>query len=185
MTTESPPVLHTMPPSAPNIYDLWENFIKEFISEFKTTGRFVLSNISYTYCSCGVSILAGLHYSSPKDIVNKILVERHPDDYKKTREAFVIFSDSDMFKDREFSGFALAKYIRDNNLGPIHEVGPRMNPNTENMISLWVWQPPHESLKFRDRYMEVYGKVIQRSPNGSFAGYENKPFSENRNIKGA
>lgn len=118
------------------------------------------------YCSCGVSILSGLSYDTPEAIVNKIIKQRSDGDYKKIKEAFVVFSDRHRDYERDQGGNALYKYIKDNNLGDIMEFGPRMNPNTGNMIKLWVWAPPHESLRPKDKLMPVYGKIIKTGSDG-------------------
>src|SRR6202007_2960824 len=96
--------------------------------------------------------------------VHKVLKERHKNDKKKIREAFVMFSDTD--NGASYGGNSLCRYIRENNLGEIIEMGPRMNPNTGNQIKVWVWAPPHESLEPRNRAMPVPGTKLVRGPNG-------------------
>lgn len=134
------------------------------------------STVDGSYGSCGVSILSGLSHSPAEVIVAKVLKQRHPLDRKRIREAFVTFSDTD--NGGKCSGNALYKYIKDNNLGQIHEFGPRMNPNTGNMIKFWVWEPPHETLSPRYKYMPVYGKIQQMDPYGNFSGYADAPNLE-------
>lgn len=144
----------SVPPMYPWIYDsldqLWD-------LHHSTSQN---SDIIGTYISCGVSVLSAISKEDPERIVAKVLYERASCDNKKIREAFVIWSDKD--HDGQRGGNALCKYIKDKNLGDVLEMGPRMNPNTGNMIKVWVWAPPHKSLHPNDKAMPVYGKKLVR-----------------------
>lgn len=140
------------------------------------------SSVDGTYMSCGISLLNGLAGVPPEAIVAKILKARSFHDAKRIKEAFVLFSDTEHAQ----GGNKLYKYIRDNKLGNIVEFGPRMNPNTGNMIKLWVWEPPHESLEPKDRYMDLQGYVSVRNHMGSIVDYKlDTRFQENRNSREA
>jgi hypothetical protein len=148
----------TPPPFRPQVYDTADYFAS-LVANYDN--RPIVGN---SYVSCGVTMLAGLHNSSPSQIVDKVLKERNPTDVKKIREAFVMFSDTD--NGALMGGNALYSYIRENNLGNIVEFGPRMNPNTGNMIKLWIWEPPHKSLDPKHRNMDVYGMEKVRTNYG-------------------
>lgn len=158
----------TPPGPGPYMYDGLDAFmgvlpdsIQKDISESKLFGSFF---------SCGVTMLSGLSGKTPKQIVDKVLVERAAGEYKTIREAFVVWSDTDYSS----GGKGLFAYIRDNKLGEVVQMGPRMNPNTGNMISIWVWAPPHKSLMPADRQMPIYGKTW--IPSGNNGGhYLDKP----------
>lgn len=117
-----------------------------------------------TNVSCGVTFYWHLNSSndSPERQVAKILKERSTSD-KKIREAFVIFSDT---AGVNAGGSKLYRYIKENKLGNVMEFGPRMNPNTGNMIKLWVWEPPHESLLPSNRNMPIHGKKLWKDSAG-------------------
>lgn len=170
------PTLSNPPPTHPRIYDT----IDELISAYNSASiEFRHSTMAgYSNASCGISVLAGVSYSYPHEIVRKILVERSDGDTKYVREAFVMFSDTDHGGAK--GGNALYKYIKDNNLGPIMEFGPLKNPNSGNMIKMWVWQPPHESLEPEDKWMPIYGKKREWYGGLEFKEYRDieKDYSE-------
>lgn len=131
--------------------------------------------------SCGLSYLSGLD-TDPKGIVDKVLKVRHEGD-KNIREAFVLFSDrADVYagtsQQRTTGGDALCRYIRENKLGSILETGARKNPNSGNMIKVWVWSPPHESLEKVNRVMPVAGFTLSFNSYGDaiYKKIEIKPF---------
>ncbi len=137
------------------------------------------SHIGGCFFSCGISVLSGVSYTPPEEIVKKVLKVRHSYDSKKIKEAFVVFSDK-CRRDSEVSGGdILCKYIRDNKLGDILEMGPRMNPNSGNMIKIWVWAPPHESLYPRDRNMPVWGHNMKTDKYGNISYVQDSRFSAN------
>jgi hypothetical protein len=172
----------SIPPTYPQIYDTWDSFASGFMGQILTSNA-ARNLVCGTYISCGVSTLSGLSEATPQQIVDKVLKQRSDTDRKTIREAFVIFSD---IADTGRGGNALYKHIKDNNLGEIMEFGPRMNPNTGNIIKLWVWAPPHQSLNTVDRHLPVYGKILRRDSKGNFSMYEIDPrFVENRNVRGA
>ena len=105
--------------------------------------------LDHSNLSCGVSALWGLT-KTPKELVDIVLYDRNKGyGYKNYKEAFVVFSD----KTSSSRGQDLADYIRQNNLGAIIESEERVNPNTGNIIKVWVWSPPHQSLDPRDKYV--------------------------------
>lgn len=172
--------LNPIPSTMPGIWDTFDEFTSTFQNLMPSTVR---NQIIGTFSSCGVSVLSGLRDATPKQIVDKILKERHPNDSKKIREAFVTFSDTN--HDHIYGGNALYRYIKDNKLGDIVEMGPRMNPNTGNMIKFWVWAPPHEDLNPVNKFMPVYGKIMQRDQHGNIVYVADPRFQENRNTREA
>jgi hypothetical protein len=165
------------PPNEPRMYDTFDGFLQTFAGTHLTHGKdghlYKEMYVQGSHCSCGVTMLSGLSETSPEQIVNKVLKQRNQFDTKKIREAFVVFSDIDYSGCR--GGNELFKYIKKNNLGHIVEFGPRMNPNTGNMIKIWVWEPPHESLAPKDKWMPVYGKVLKPDVFGNLSIYEEDP----------
>lgn len=164
--------LQAQPPEYPQIYDTFQNFISSWTGR-TVTYEMVSGDVYSAYISCGVSLLSGVQIS-PQSIVDKILKERNNMDQKKIKEAFVIFSDI-VRTEGCFGGEALYKYIKDKDLGQISEFGPRMNPNTGNMIKLWVWCPPHASLEPKDKFMPVHGKILKLNNKGILSIYEDDP----------
>lgn len=171
---------NTKPPESPRIYDCFDNLLETLPS----IGLNMKQGVSDSYISCGVSLIFGLQESTPEQIVNKILKERLITDRKLIREAFVVFSDTVYGR-----GPILYKYIQDNNLGDIIQMGPRKNPNTGNRIMLWVWAPPHLSLEPRDKNMPIHGKIrVTDEITGRFIRWDDasvKSDGENRFSRGA
>lgn len=165
--------MHMGPPpsSTPTIYDSYDCLVGAFADVRLPRNK--ETDVLGSYISCGISMLSGLSSSPPRQIVNKILTQRATGDRKKIKEAFVLFSDTAHSK----GGNDLYRYIVENEIGNIMEFGPRKNPNTGNMIKLWVWAPPHESLEVDDRFMPVYGKILVRAASGVF--YKDDPRFEN------
>lgn len=173
---------HVQGPSEnPQVYDIFDVFISQFAGKQIPPTWTGIANVVGSGCSCGTSILTGLRNTSPKDIVYKVLTQRHPNDYKKVREAFAIFSDTD--HKGVFGGNALCSYIRENKLGDIVELGPRQNPNTGNMIKIWIWAPPHESLDSSRKWMPIYGKILRQDGYGNLCIYEDDLRFKEREAK--
>jgi hypothetical protein len=172
------------PPEEPRIWDIADEFLAPLVGK-TITKEMLDATLIWSYTSCGVSVINGLNYTSPERIVYKVLKQRAATDRKLIREAFVVFSDTD--NDRDRGGNSLCKYIKDNNLGTIMEMGPRMNPNSGNMIKIWVWAPPHESLSCKDKQMPVFGKKIVHYDG--FSRYVDDPdyprFHDTRGAQGA
>lgn len=166
----------------PVVYDVWDNLIGTIQSSSSSPlPKELKEGILPSYMSCGVSILYGIYGERPRDTVYKVLKQRHEKDIRKTKEAFVIFSDTD--NDSSTGGNALYKYIRDNQLGDIVEFGPRMNPNSGNRIKMWVWSPPHDSLHPNDKWLPVEGKRLIEDQFGRktvYVGPDDPRFHENR-----
>jgi hypothetical protein len=161
----------------PKGYPITYDALETVFHDMSATGRIppiiwseVSAMVGSSACSCGVSVLSGLKYSTSEEIVHKILKERHQADSKKIREAFVMFSDV-----VGGPGEQLYAHIKKNNVGEIVEFGPRKNPNTGNMIKLWVWTPPHESLESKNRHMPVYGMRQEDDSYGQKSIYKTDP----------
>lgn len=166
------------PPDYPQVFDTFDEYRVFQNLPCPASGVFG------TYLSCGASVLSGITHTKPSQIVDKILKERSSTDKKYTREAFVLFSDIDRHPNYETGGNALCRFIKDNKLGDILEAGPRMNPNTGNMIKMWIWSPPHASLDPRDKLMPIYGKKLINGPAGP--RYEDDPrFIGGLHVRGA
>lgn len=169
----NPPAFTPEPPEYPSVSDSLDAFVGAINEHLTSTARNVLqeaSSVTGSYGSCGITVLSGLQ-RSPEDIVNKILKERAPSDSKKIREAFVMFSDIASSP----GGAKLYNYIKEKNLGNIMQFGPRMNPNSGNMICLWIWEPPHASLSPKHKYMPVYGKLLDMDSYGNYTQYVDDP----------
>lgn len=162
----------------PRVYDQFHEFLGAMWSDFPEARYTDASKAIGSYVSCGVTVLMGVSFLHPENIVHKILKERHPKDAKTMREAFVVFSDIDR-PDSAYGGNFLCKYIRENKLGDIIEAGPRMNPNTGNMIKIWIWSPPHESLATKNKFMPVHGKILKTDKYGNLNTYVDDPRFKN------
>lgn len=169
MVQEASPEKSVAPPRFPEVYDTadyWASKLKG--------GKPIINGC---YISCGVTMLLGLTEATPKQVVDKVLKERADTDAKTIREAFVMFSDID-YSSRK-GGNAIYKYIKEKGLGNIVEFGPRMNPNTGNMIKMWVWEPPHHSLRPENRRMPVHAKLWDAGEGRYVA---DPRFQENRAV---
>jgi len=166
-----------IPSAEPRVYDQLHEHLSANYTQVPAFTQ--VAQAIGTYVSCGVTVLMNVVFASPEQIVHKIMKERHPKDNKTIREAFVIFSDK-VRDDAEAAqyigtGQRLADYIRANACGEIIEMGPRMNPNSGNMIKIWVWSPAHESLDPKHKYMPVFGKVRMPDMYGNLSIYEDDP----------
>lgn len=112
------------------------------------------SRIGGVPISCGVTYLYGLN-DSPETIVHRAMQQRKVND-RAVKEAFIIWSDVD-----GSMGSRLAQYIQGRpDLGPVLETEARRNPNSGNLIKVWVWQVNWPDISDRslpkDGYLRVY-----------------------------
>ena len=81
---------------------------------------------------------------TPKDVLEGLV---HSARYDK-RFAYIIFSSITK------NGTKLAKYIRANRLGDITTLKARKNPNTDNILQVWLWAPTRAALTGRKRIVK-------------------------------
>lgn len=89
---------------------------------------------------CGVSIYDGLVDAEA------VLLDIGSDKYgawSDSEQAFIIFTDTK----ESGAGDKLAKFIEKNKLGTIISTKYRQNPNTSNLIKVWVWAPNEKNFK--------------------------------------
>ena len=87
-----------------------------------------------TFC-CGVKELDYIEYESSREIMQEI--------YESERDfAFILFTATSEMKE----GRNLAKYIKKHKLGSVTRSPSRINPNTHNHISVWVWSVNHNAI---------------------------------------
>lgn len=97
--------------------------------------------INTTSC-CGLNELENISDcgNGYKNIITQIIQHR-----EKTTEdiPFYIFTDVT----RRISGRRLASFIELNKLGKIIKSHSKLNPNSENYISVWIWEVSNKGLK--------------------------------------
>ncbi len=114
-------------------------------------------DINPSNISCGVYQLEDLDYECSEIISNVaqdiIDGEEEGWDTDEKKYAFLVFSDSDRSK----NGLELCKYIRDHKLGSCLQSRAKTNPNTDNLIRVWVWGVNRDAvLKSAGKKMPVY-----------------------------
>lgn len=62
---------------------------------------------------------------------------------RRDKFRFVIFTDIN----KRTYGSRLAAYIVEHKLGDVIETGQHKNPNSRNMVRVWVWTLDHRALK--------------------------------------
>lgn len=80
---------------------------------------------------CGINELSNITGQAPETILRGIC----QDWFDNTPRAFLIFSTAGGSR----SGKNLAKYIKENSLGTVYKMKPKLNPNTHNIIRMWCW----------------------------------------------
>lgn len=177
------PIKYPKPAQYPLMYDLADCFLQS-VGSLHNNHIYTSPATNQSMMSCGVTMLSGLGETSPSAVVDKVLRERAITDYKRIREAFVLFSDiAEGDRERMCGGSALYRFIKsdESRFGAITEFGPLMNPNTGNIIKMWVWTPKHKSLHPEDRMMPIHGKKLVDSPLGKiYVGSEDPRFSDSR-----
>lgn len=96
---------------------------------------------------CGVREICGLgEDQSATKSMESFLVATAPYDgsvMRRDRFRYVIFTSINKSR----YGQRFAGHIRANNLGEVTEIGPAVNPNTSNQLTVWVWTVDHDNLK--------------------------------------
>ena len=81
---------------------------------------------------CGVDEAEEIRCNTPEQNLEYMFLGMADSEW---RRAFIIFTDHK----QQTYGKALAKYIKKHKLGKIHVTRSKRNPNTDNMIRVWVW----------------------------------------------
>lgn len=109
--------------------------------------------------SCGIFELHSIHNWTTVDWERKQWPwEKVIAPVSETALAYCIFSDHEklvtesdetaaMNTGSQHVGRQLAAFIRENNLGTLIESEPRFNPNSNNMIRVWVWGVDREATR--------------------------------------
>lgn len=66
------------------------------------------------------------------------LAENYPNNDNRDA-SFLFFSEPQTQKGNTPHGSRLARYIKKNRLGDVWESPPRINPNSHNVLCMWVW----------------------------------------------
>lgn len=99
-----------------------------------------MTYLNNTSC-CAVDEINGID-EKPKDVLISICDEKYGGGDSK--QAFIIFTDNVT----EYShGENLAKYIKKNKLGSLQVTRARKNPNSGNLVKVWIWTPNERKLK--------------------------------------
>ena len=97
------------------------------------------ASIKYMAC-CGTRELVGVSYRLPFALVKDLVLSG--------KFAHVFFTDTDIRKpQRECSGWAMEEFINANNLGKVIMSETRVNPNSGNKLTAWIWTVSRNKLK--------------------------------------
>lgn len=97
-----------------------------------------MAHLERTNC-CGIDEMDGLDVN-PEATIREYCQERFDGFYPEDNEtqAFVFFSDT---VHSSHKGEDLAKFITKKKLGKIIKTERKRNPNSGNMLQMWVWTP--------------------------------------------
>lgn len=107
-----------------------------------------MATLDETPC-CGVQFIDMID-DSPESVLVDVCEKKYNenndwDEYAEPLlQAFLIFTDN--VSDNNF-GEELADYITKHKLGGVKASRQRRNPNTDNMIRVWIWSPNERNLK--------------------------------------
>lgn len=82
---------------------------------------------------CGIKEMTNVQNSTVRQMVTLV---------KSTQSPFIVFSTV-----RGTNGKDLASYIKLNGLGTATKNKPALNPNSGNMLTVWVWRVDRKALK--------------------------------------
>lgn len=90
-----------------------------------------MSILRDTSC-CGVHEIEALERTAKESLL-EICEEKYG--WGASQQAFILFTDITT----SVRGRKLSKYITDNNLGDIIKTASKVNPNSGNRVTVWVW----------------------------------------------
>jgi hypothetical protein len=95
--------------------------------------------------SCGIREMYGLSLADFKNMLNGLNAGQQSEGLMQsfTKNWTYIFSDST----GHGNGNMIARFIKDNDLGDLTEMGEWQNPNTLHTINLWIWKYNGNKLK--------------------------------------
>ncbi len=109
-----------------------------------------MATLEETPC-CGVQFIDSIQDETPESTLVAVCAKKYEEgenewgDYDEPwRQAFLIFTDNVSDSD---NGKDLEDYIKEHKLGTVKATRQRRNPNTENMIKVWIWTPNERNLK--------------------------------------
>ena len=98
-----------------------------------------MARIEENLCCCGIKELDGITGNKPETILKDICFDWFDD----TPRAFIIFS----CVRGQVSGHNLAHYIKVKRLGKVYKMAAKYNPNSTNVIHVWMWAVNNPKLK--------------------------------------
>lgn len=96
---------------------------------------------------CGIKEMAGISEHRTPDQALRVFLQLNYDQLGHQEQltgAFFIFSQAGS---RSHYGDKLAAYIEEHKLGEVVVVGRKRNPNSGNMVKMFVWMPDVNALK--------------------------------------
>ena len=91
------------------------------------------TKIRYMSC-CGTKELVMVGYTAPEDLIRRLVFN-----YRFAHVFFTDVSGKYRSKGRSPSGWALAAYIKKHKLGKVVMSETRINPNSGNALTAWIW----------------------------------------------
>ena len=68
--------------------------------------------------------------------------------------AYIVFTDNN----NHTRGIELARFIRKRHLGTLINTGQRKNPNSGNLVKLWIWAPNEDAV---NKWYNKYHKKVE------------------------
>lgn len=107
---------------------------------------------------CGVNEVHDIRYQSALDAIKDIYYDLRDAEF---RRAFLIFTDHHRCR----YGQRLAKFIHDHKLGKTLETRRKVNPNTGNHITVWIWDYDRRKLQSfaqKQGWKKEYEEAMER-----------------------
>lgn len=107
---------------------------------------------------CGAGEIHGL-MGNPKLFMRELLPRMHRYDGEQFNGIYLMYSDINTCQ----RGETLTKYILENKLGDIATLPPQTNPNSGNLLKVWLWSI---DFKVLDAWKEKDDKEVGKNSGG-------------------
>ena len=96
---------------------------------------------------CGIRSLWDIQTEDPAEVIVEAWEEI---DNEGLSAPFIMFADNTENR----SGHRLARYIKKHKLGSINRTRPALNPNSDNMLVIWLWKIDEQAVRRHVRSLE-------------------------------
>lgn len=108
---------------------------------------------------CGLVELSGIGGCTAEQAARDILTS-YDGEYDPPQCAQIIFTQATRNRQKVGYGYNLAKFVAEHNLGSVAASAPKVNPNSSNIVTCFVWTPNYEGIR-----AWVNGKEKRRKRN--------------------